>query len=481
MKKILLFSALLLTSAFSAFAGHVDTYGIGSKATSMGGAVVAGIDDPFAVYYNPAAMSNIKQPMFSVGTHLVDPHLTIKQYRVNTSGSGLQDPSFGADGIKDESDLLIVPHMGYVHPINDKLTFGVAFYVPYGLDLRWNPDPNENPAAYNTYHSWYMREVVTPSLSYKVNDKLSIGAGISIGKAKAGNERKRYVPENMKNANYMAGVAKQLKPGISDADASAAGSALAAAYTELDGADIDMEYEDNFNWSYNLGVLYKYNDKLSFGIAYRSYSNIDLEGDAEVTPEMAYWKNESLGSDTAVDTPDSIQFGVEYKITPKFKVEADIVRTFWSRVDSYTVYMDDYLLQSELDATAIPGADEEYFKRDWKDTWQYRVGAEYQLNDTVALRAGYYYDPTVVPEDTFDVLWPDSDKHVFSGGVGLNFGKVTVDTVVQYILISEVTIDSGSSDNLDDSYSRPGLHDADVSAVAGGHIWSFGVTASYKF
>ncbi|WP_303851100.1 OmpP1/FadL family transporter [Seleniivibrio woodruffii] len=478
MKKILLFSALLLSSAFSAFAGHVDTYGIGSKATSMGGAVVAGIDDPFAVYYNPAAMSNIQQPMLSVGTHLVDPHLTIKQYRVNTSGA-LADDSFGADGIKDEADLLIVPHMGYVHPITDKLTFGVAFYVPYGLDLKWNADPNENPAAYNTYHSWYMREVVTPSLSYKVNDKLSIGAGISIGKAKAGNERKRYVPEKMKNSTYMAGVAQA--NGVPSAQAPAVGAALAAAYTELDGADIDMEYEDNFNWSYNLGVLYKFTDKLTGGITYRSYSNIDLEGDAEVTPEMAYWKNENLGSDTAVDTPDSIQFGLEYKVTPKFKVEADIVRTFWSRIGSYTVYMDDYLLQSELDPTFIPGANEEYFERNWKDTWQYRVGAEYLLNDKVALRAGYYYDPTVVPEDTFDVLWPDSDKHVFSGGVGLNFGKVTVDTVVQYILISEVTIDSGSSHNLDDSYSRPGLHDADVSAVAGGHIWSFGVTASYKF
>jgi long-chain fatty acid transport protein len=463
MKKALLFSALLLTSAFSAFAGHVDTYGIGSKATSMGGAVVAGIDDPFAVYYNPAAMSNIKQPMFSVGTHLVDPHLTIKNYQVNTSGLAADAP-FGAAGIKDEADLLIVPHFGYVHPINDKLTLGVAFYVPYGLDLKWNPNENENPAAYNTFHSWYLREVITPSLSYKVNDKLSLGAGISIGKAKAGNERKRYVPQKMT-------VASPLMP-----------SALADAYADLDGAKIKMEYEDNFNWSYNLGAVYKFNDKFTGGITYRSYSNIDLEGTADVSPEMKDWNNQHVGSTTAVDTPDSIQLGVEYKVTPKFKVEADIVRTFWSRIESYTVAFDNYLLQSNVSPGQIPGAIAEApFQRDWKDTWQYRLGAEYQLNEKVALRAGYYYDPTVVPEDTFDVLWPDSDKHVFSGGVGLNFGKVTVDTVVQYILINEVTIDSGASHNLDDSYARPGLHDADVSAVAAGHIWSFGVTASYKF
>ncbi|WP_277657110.1 OmpP1/FadL family transporter [Seleniivibrio woodruffii] len=479
MKKFLLSSALLLTSALTAFAGHVDTYGIGSKATAMGGAVTAGIDDPYAVYYNPAAMVNIKRPTLSIGTHLVDPHLTIKNFNVKNSGV-LADGDINVDGIKDEADLLVVPHFGYVHPLNDKLTFGVAFYVPYGLDLKWNPNENENPAAYNTFHSWYLREVLTPSLSYKVNDKLSLGAGISIGKAKAGNERKRYVPEKMKNAQVMAAVAQA--NGIPSAQAPAVGAALAAAYTELDGAHIKMEYEDNFNLSYNLGALYKFNDKWTAGLTYRSYSKIKFDdGNANVYPEMQYWKNEHLDTTTAVDTPDTIQLGVQYQVTPKLKVEADLVRTFWSRIDSYTVKLDDYLLQSEIAPTLIPGANEEYFKRDWKDTWQYRLGAEYKLNDRVDLRAGYYYDPTVVPEDTFDVLWPDSDKHVFSGGVGVHFKRVDIDTVIQYILIKEVSVASGASHNLDDSYSRPGMHEADVAATAGGHIWSFGVTVSYKF
>jgi len=45
---------LVAALAVSAWAGNVDTYGIGAKNTAMGGAVSAYADDPFAIYYNPA-------------------------------------------------------------------------------------------------------------------------------------------------------------------------------------------------------------------------------------------------------------------------------------------------------------------------------------------------------------------------------------------------------------------------------------------
>ncbi|MGE4317699.1 MAG: OmpP1/FadL family transporter [Deferribacterales bacterium] len=475
MKKILSFSLFVVFSALSAFAGHVDTYGIGAKATSMGGAVVAGIDDPYAVYYNPAAMVNIKRPTLSLGTHIVDPSLTIKEYDVETSGL-LADPSFGAEDISDRSPLLVVPHFGYVTPINDKFTFGMAFYVPYGLDLRWDDNGATNPAAYNTFHSWYKREVLTPSLSYKVNDKFSLGAGISLGKAQAGNERIRYVPAKLKSSAAWTAVLSALRPGDPTNAATAAG--LAAKYTALGDATFNMSYEDEFNISYNFGALYKFNDKWSAGITYRSFSHVDLEGTAKVTPEQPLWGNDDLDSNTSVDTPDSVQFGVQYMITPKLRVEADIVRTFWSNIDSYTVEFEDDLLN-------VAGASEEVYQRHWMDTWQYRLGMEYKLNDTVDLRAGYYYDESTVPKDTFDVLWPDSNKHVFSLGAGFHFGNVTLDTVVQYIYIEKLTINLGASENLNDSYVREllgySIHDAEVEAVAEGHIWSFGITASYKF
>lgn len=465
----LIFALVICLSAVTAFAGHVDTYGIGSKGTSMGGAMTAGTDDPFSIYYNPAAITRIKKPTFSIGSHFINPAIKIDRYNVDESSPlGVPVADLSGSDIKDQSPWLIVPHMAYVQPITEKVSFGVAFYVPYGLELDWSRNPGENPAAYNTYHSWYIREVITPTIAYKVNDKLSLGLGVSIGRTEAGSERLRYVPAFMKNPAVWQAAGYDA--------ASAAGAA--AAYTELDGAQYITEMTDDFNYSFNIGVLYEATDKLSLGFTYRSRSNSDLEGTTKVNPTLAIWQNQKIDASTSIETPDQFQFGVQYIVTPKWKVSADLTRTLWSSIDSYTVdFSEPFMATPGLSA----GAPEEYYKRNWKDTWQYRFGTEYKINEMFAVRGGYYYDPSVVPSDTYDVQWPDADKHVFSAGLGINFGKIKVDTVVQYIKIESVDINSGESENLDGSYTRPGIHEGLTSAEASGHLWGYGVTVSYEF
>jgi len=466
MFRLLITAFIICFTASVAFAGHVDTYGIGSKGTSMGGAMTAATDDAFSVYYNPAAMTRIKKPTFAIGTHMVDPSLKIKSFEVDeTSAFPVADLS--ASDIKDQSPLLVVPHMAYVHPLSDKIALGVAFYVPYGLELQWDRNTVNNPAAFNTFHSWYAREVITPSIAYKVNDKLSLGFGVAIGKSKGGVERVRYVPAFMKSE------AAWLAAGYSAAQAAGA----AAAYSELDGAQYRTETEDSFNYSFNFGLLYEFSEQFSFGVAFRSKADTKMKGDTDVTPDLAIWQNQNVDATVEIDTPNQLQIGVQYKPISKWSISADITRTWWGAINDYTVaFADPFMATPGLSA----GADEEYFERKWKDTWQYRVGTEYKLNKMVDLRAGYYYDPTVVPNDTFDVLWPDSDKHVFSAGLGLNFERVSVDLVLQYIKITKVDI-NGESENLNGSYTRPGVHVGDVSATAEGSLLGYGVTVSYKF
>lgn len=493
MKNLLMIALAVCLLTGSAFAGHVDTYGIGSRAVSMGGAMTAGTNDAFSVYYNPAAMSRIKKRTFTIGSHFVDPRLEIRDFEADmtvTGGIPEQNPS--ADKIEDKAPLLIVPHMGYVHPLNSKFTLGVALYVPYGLSLEWERNAAVNPGAYNTYKSYYMREVITPSISYKVNDKLSIGFGISIGKTQAGSERIRYVPDFMQDDSTMTALAYQqaystaINAGYSAAAANAAasaasttqGPAAAAAYRDLDGSQYQTHMEDNFNYSFNFGILYEFNEKVSVGLTYRGKAKTNLEGDVDVKPTPIYWQNYKQDASTDIDTPDQVQFGVEYKPTEKWAINADITRTWWSNIQSYTVKFDEPFMATPV--LAPDGMAEEHFERKWKDTWQYRIGTEYKLNKTVDLRAGYYYDPTVVPDSTMDIQWPDSDKHVFSGGVGLHFGRVDIDLALQYIKVTTIDIASGESENLNHSFHRD-IHDGDVSLKADGTIIGYGVTISYKF
>jgi len=57
-------AVLVVVSTFCAsfsYAAAVDTFGIGSKATALGGAFSAYADDPFATYYNPAGLTQIQK------------------------------------------------------------------------------------------------------------------------------------------------------------------------------------------------------------------------------------------------------------------------------------------------------------------------------------------------------------------------------------------------------------------------------------
>jgi len=482
MRKIALVIAMACVSLTSAFAGHVDTYGIGSKATSMGGAMTAGTDTPFSIYYNPAAMTKIKKPTFAIGVTFVNPELTIDKFNVKeTSAFPVQD--LNGTKIQDHAELLKVPHFAYVHPLNDKMTLGLAFYVPYGLDITWDNDPTKNVAAYNTYHSWYMREVLTPSLAYKVNDKLSIGAGVALGRSQAGSHKRRHVPDFMKNPNYMAAAFKaqfaaQYGAAPSDELAAAMGSRLASAYSELQDAKYQMKFEDDFNYSFNFGVLYQFNEKFSLGATFRTMAETEMEGGTKVNPEIDIWTNQRVDGEVKIDTPNQLSVGLEYWATPKWRLNFDMTRTWWSRVKSYTIEFEKNFMETE---NISAGAPEEHFDRHWKDTWQYRVGTEYKLNKMIDLRAGYYYDPSVVPDNTFDVLWPDSDKHVLSAGFGMKFERITWDFAVQYIKIEPVKISEGESHNMDHSYTRDGVHTGKVSAEASGNLWSYSATLSYEF
>ncbi len=147
---------LLVSFLFAgvAWAGNVDTYGVGAKATALGGAFSARADDFSAMYYNPAGIAQLKKPQISVGSAFVNAAVSEKVSYENDYDK--REGKF----VKDDTQLLVYPHGGVVYPFElfgKKAAFGVATYVPYGLWLRWEPDPKVNVGAYNTYESWYYR------------------------------------------------------------------------------------------------------------------------------------------------------------------------------------------------------------------------------------------------------------------------------------------------------------------------------------
>lgn len=66
MSRLLLVAAVLFASVLSAQDNHYWTHQFGTRASLMGGAVVGGVDDTSAVYYNPARLGWVKNDSLKV-------------------------------------------------------------------------------------------------------------------------------------------------------------------------------------------------------------------------------------------------------------------------------------------------------------------------------------------------------------------------------------------------------------------------------
>ncbi|OMH41247.1 OmpP1/FadL family transporter [Desulfurobacterium indicum] len=425
MRKLLLFLSCFFAVSSVAYGGNVDTFGIGSAETALGGAYSATADDPYAVYYNPAGLMQLEGQIVSFGFEVLDPTLRIHDFTAVDGGGNAVLPSDVT--FSDVSDTLLVPFAGYGAKINENFALGIAAYVPYGLHIKWNSDPSVNPAAYNCFESYYIRGVVTPTVAFRLTDNLTFGFGVSLGRSDAGTQRRIYAP----------------------------------TLPSLNNKIIKSEFSDNFNVSYNFGLMYKPSKKVALGLTYRSRAKTDFTGSVEIEG-TSYYTNAT----TKIDHPEQIQGGIRYTPDDKLSIELDVVWTHWSTIDKYVVSFE----------TPILGKTHEVFVRDWQDTRQVRVGVSYAVNDVVTLRGGYFYDPSPIPDHTFDMAWPDADKKTYSFGAGFNFGRVKVDTVVQYSVAESKREIGGESVELNESYD-----DGNVSLSADGHLWGYGVTVSYTF
>jgi long-chain fatty acid transport protein len=397
--------------------------------------VVAHANDPFAVYYNPAGLVLNKKKVITMGATVFDPTVKATDMSITSSYAPGHDFNDWADDFETDGDLLVNPCMGFSMPITDQLGFGIAAYAPYGLDIEWDRDYTQNPGALYAWHSKYVREVITPGIGYQLSDSLSLGVSVSLG---------RSVSE--------AGKTYPTSP---------------------DRTELELILEDSFNYSFNVGLMYRPVEALSLGLTYRSRTETDFKGDVRMngtkvsTATMEY------------DHPECIQGGLRYFFSKTFSMECDLLWTRWSIND----------VQVEESPMAPGGAF--LHERDWTDEFQYKIGLEWRAFDSFVFRSGYTYDPTPVPDETFDFGWPDTDRNIYNVGFGWTISEHwSVDGVIQYVRSTSVRHIDGNSSELNSVYGNlvnqltgDAIPAESVSVSVGdeGILWGYGLNINYSF
>ncbi len=222
-------------------------------ATARGNAYVATADNPSAVYYNPAGISQLE------GLNL----------RAGLYGLYIKDDYQTSSGVRyeNESTINVLPQVYGTWGIpNTPLTVGLGLYCPYGLSMEWPigvpfqaTEGRRGDMAYLT---------LEPVLSWQICRTLSLGAGPTF--------------------NYSeATLARQLSP---------------TAEFKFKGSD--------FAVGATVGLLWKPHEKHAFGITYRSPTTMNYDG----TTSLMGFSAPSQASDFRF--PQSITAGWSFRPTP---------------------------------------------------------------------------------------------------------------------------------------------------------------------
>lgn len=401
--------ASTLAAVVACLALNTSTFALGlrnpdqnARATGQGEAFVAQADDASAIYYNPAGLTQVKGTQTTSGMQFNFPNITFHPV--------------GGGEIKARDDVAMLPHFYAASDFGlQNWRFGIGFNVPYGNSITWGTGNQLSAAVDRSSMAVYN---ITPTVAYQINSQLSVGAGLNI-----------YYGDILSRFSYLP-TSSFLYPFFPNAKFEFRGDGLAVGAT--------------------LGLLWKPNEHHAVGVVYRSPFTVNFNGTARVNNPPPAFILPDPGPSTAnyqQEFPQSVAIGYAFRPVKKLKLEFDIEWTNWETLNTCALVSPNPSIATDARAS-IP--------YHWQDSFFYEFGLQYELNDTWTVRAGYIYSENTVPDATFNPNLPDSDRHVFSVGLGFTWKRLTIDAMYQYSRSTDRTITGSTAGMLDGQWSSDG-------------------------
>ena len=373
MKMTMRAAAAAVMAVCAASAAHAAGFMLTEQSAGALGRAYAGVGvdgtDLSGVYYNPATMTLHPGTQIQAGFVAVGLDLAFEGH----DGTPAQNP-VSENG---QYNTQAIPH-GYIsHQLNDSMWIGLAMTVPFGMGTE-----------YDDNWTWANRgisaEVLTfdfnPNLAWKVSDKLSIGAGVSI----------QYAAADLKKRKDVLGLAS------------------------VDG-EIDA---DSWAWGFNVGLMWSPLENLRFGLSYRSQVNHHADGDLEidnpklsssVPPELGQALSgvlETYDASASLSAPAWAMATAAWDVNDLLSLYATFRWTDWSSFEELKI---DGGYANVPGIGTLPRGDT--IKNHWQDTYLFSVGADLRFTNWWTFRAGIGYETSVIDEESYrTAIIPDADR-----------------------------------------------------------------------
>ena len=364
MVKMLLFIFLgfLSTSAYTQ--GYQVNFQ-GQKQQGMGSTGTALPTDAAALFFNPGSAVFVNENSINIGFTPVFANTLFEEE--------------GTEAIGRTNSPMGTPFSLYaLYKKNEesKISFGLAVYTPFGSTVQWE----DNWLGRFALTRLQLQSIfVQPTISYKVTDRIGVGAGFVYCYGKV--NLQKDIPVMDEEGNY--------------------GHAELAGKANGFGA--------------NAGIFLKATDKLSFGLTYRSKVMMSVdEGVATFTVPSSLEANFPSGTFSAsLPLPQVLTFGTAYTISEKLDMALDVNHVSWKAYDTLAF---DY---AENTASLVDTKS----ARNYKNSFAFRIGAEYKILPTFFVRAGVAYGMSPVPNGYVTPETPDGNRISYTLGLGYQLGS----------------------------------------------------------
>lgn len=366
MKMTMKAAAAAVMAVCAASAAHAAGFMLTEQSAGALGRAYAGVGvdgtDISGVYYNPATMTLHPGTAIQAGFVAVGLDLAFEGH----DGTDAQKP-VSENG---QYNTQAIPH-GYIsHQLTDNMWIGLAMTVPFGMGTEY-----KDGWAWN--NRGISAEVLTfdfnPNVAWKVSDKLSLGAGMSI----------QYAAADLKMRNSM----------------------------NMDGVPVPIKFNsevdaDSFAWGFNVGLMWSPLENLRFGLSYRSRINHNADGDLELSdfePALpAGLVPNTMSASATLSTPAWLMATAAWDVNDLLSLYATFRWTDWSSFKELEI-------KNDLKPSVV--------HNNWQDTYLVSVGADLRFTNWWTFRAGIGYETSAVDDPQYrTAIIPDADRWWFALG-----------------------------------------------------------------
>lgn len=361
-------------------------------------------DNASVIYTNPAGLSRLKGHQAAVNASGIFPKTEITNTSTTNNGGTAQGDA--VDNTILGSAFWAIPALG------DGLSAGVGFYEPFGFNADYE---NGYIGRYWGDQSELKIFTLQPTISYAINDKVSVGAGFTVN----------YVDGKLSRSmlstyDAVARAAQQAIQGGANPQNLPPLGQLAASTGQLNATQ-KLEGDD-IAYGWNLGVLWNPIDQLHVGAVYRSEVDYDVDGHVEFT-NIPTIVSTNLGlpfstgrynAQLNLTTPESYELSASYDASPSTTLHTSWIRTNWGTLKKLPI---------RIDGTAV-GALNTSEALDYNDTDLYSIGVSWKQTDKLGFRAGIAHDEAVTNSHPSARI-PTGTRMLYTLGAAYQFNPQT--------------------------------------------------------